>query len=346
MNVGETIDVSIVIPTYNRRGTVLRALMSGLASSPACRVEVLVVDDGSEDGTREALAEELGQPSGDQLDQDECRWDAEAGARVVYIRRGHAGANPARNTGLGLACGTYVKFLDSDDELLSGVLPREVAHADETGADVVVTGWEERQAGSEGDGAEVCVSIPAPSLENGIDDMLLGRSPWTAAALYRRQSIASLRWDPDCDKAQDWDWAWTVCLSGARFVRLDLLSAVYRHGAARRVSSDGDAFLRATRARQRILRKVEDNLRETGRLTDARARSLVQYYYKDARVIAESDGQEWRAMWRHCLELAPGFVPRETQPLARWCNRICGTCAGVRAFVALRAMARALGLAR
>jgi glycosyltransferase involved in cell wall biosynthesis len=89
--------VSVVIPTYNRAALVARAIASVLISiGPGD--EIIVVDDGSADGTA-AVVEEFGDP-------------------VRYHRIEHAGPSAARNAGLRLARGRYVAFLDSDDEWL------------------------------------------------------------------------------------------------------------------------------------------------------------------------------------------------------------------------------------
>jgi glycosyltransferase involved in cell wall biosynthesis len=93
--------VSIIVPTYNRADVVLRAIDSILRQSYP-RVEAVVVDDGSPDHTPEVLA-------------DACRKDA----RVQYIRKTpNAGCAAARNTGMGMAKGQYIAFLDDDDEFL------------------------------------------------------------------------------------------------------------------------------------------------------------------------------------------------------------------------------------
>jgi glycosyltransferase involved in cell wall biosynthesis len=88
--------VSVIIPAYNRRELVARAL-SSVTRQTALPAEVIVVDDASEDGTAEA-AERFG-------------------ARV--IRHGsNAGTAAARNTGLSRAATPWVALLDSDDEWL------------------------------------------------------------------------------------------------------------------------------------------------------------------------------------------------------------------------------------
>jgi hypothetical protein len=87
--------VSVVIPTHDRREAVLCAVRSALAQTVQS-VEVVVVDDGSGDGTREALAG--------------------LGARVRYVRRDrNGGVSAARNAGIELARAPIVAFLDSDD---------------------------------------------------------------------------------------------------------------------------------------------------------------------------------------------------------------------------------------
>ena len=86
--------VSVVIPTRDRRELVVEAARSVLAQR-GCRPEIIVVDDGSRDGSDAAL-----QGLGD---------------RLRYVRQEPRGVSAARNRGAGMACGTWLAFLDSDD---------------------------------------------------------------------------------------------------------------------------------------------------------------------------------------------------------------------------------------
>ena len=86
--------VSIVIPTYNRSMMVRRAIDSVLAQTFQ-DFEILVVDDGSTDDTRDALA---AYPES-----------------VRYVPQANQGPAAARNHGMRLARGDYIGFLDSDD---------------------------------------------------------------------------------------------------------------------------------------------------------------------------------------------------------------------------------------
>jgi glycosyltransferase involved in cell wall biosynthesis len=93
--------VSVVLPTYNRRDTIGRALASILAQSLP-PLEIIVSDDGSTDGTREFLKERFS----DQLDSGLIR----------YIPGRHGGVSAARNRALDVARGDLVAYLDSDNE--------------------------------------------------------------------------------------------------------------------------------------------------------------------------------------------------------------------------------------
>lgn len=90
--------VSVILCTYNRAGLVERAIRSVFRQTYR-RWELILVDDGSTDGSELTLA---------QL--------AKSDRRVVLISRANRGLARSRNEGLALARGTYVAFLDSDDE--------------------------------------------------------------------------------------------------------------------------------------------------------------------------------------------------------------------------------------
>jgi glycosyltransferase involved in cell wall biosynthesis len=98
--------VSVVIPTYNRRDLLAQTLASVRAQTHP-DIEIVVVDDGSTDGTREFLAGEGG---------------------VRCIRQEHAGAQRARNVGVQQSQGDYIQFLDSDDLLTAGKLAAQAEH--------------------------------------------------------------------------------------------------------------------------------------------------------------------------------------------------------------------------
>jgi glycosyltransferase involved in cell wall biosynthesis len=93
--------VSVVIPTYNRTHQTFAAVESVLAQTYR-HLEVIVVDDGSNDGSREVVK----QFADKKVSQ---------GYRVIFLSQPNRGAGNARNTGIAKARGEYVAFLDSDD---------------------------------------------------------------------------------------------------------------------------------------------------------------------------------------------------------------------------------------
>lgn len=104
----KNVQVSVVIPTYNRASYVTLAIESVLAQSyQDC--EIVVVDDGSTDGTRDVL-----EPYRD---------------RIRYLYQDNNGVSSARNAGIEEAKGKWIAFLDSDDEWLPDKLEIQMQQA-------------------------------------------------------------------------------------------------------------------------------------------------------------------------------------------------------------------------
>lgn len=107
-------DVSVIIPTYNRLWCLPRAVDS--CRNTACKTEIIVVDDGSTDGTWEWLTS--------QKD-------------IIAIKQQNQGQTYAINNGVSYATGKYIRFLDSDDFLCPGAIDNQYQKAEETAADLV-----------------------------------------------------------------------------------------------------------------------------------------------------------------------------------------------------------------
>ena len=95
--------LTVIVPAYNCAGYIDECLGSVLGQLPA-DCELVVVDDGSTDGTADALVP----------------YEARANVKVLY--RGHGGASAARNAGLAAASGAYVAFVDCDDTMKPGFI--------------------------------------------------------------------------------------------------------------------------------------------------------------------------------------------------------------------------------
>src|SRR5262249_23976964 len=97
--------VSVIIPTYNCARYIATAVESVLAQRLEDQ-EILVIDDGSTDTTRETLAR--------------------FGEKIHYIYQTNSGVSLARNRGLAVASGRYVAFLDSDDAWYPNKIHRQL----------------------------------------------------------------------------------------------------------------------------------------------------------------------------------------------------------------------------
>lgn len=118
---GDAIDVSVVIPVHNCRAYLDRCLTSALVQR--VKKEIVVVDDGSTDGSGELLDLYAAYHPGI--------------VKVIHIE-GSGGAGRPRNLGIEHATGRYVFFCDADDYLGPEALERMVAMADANGTDIVL----------------------------------------------------------------------------------------------------------------------------------------------------------------------------------------------------------------
>jgi glycosyltransferase involved in cell wall biosynthesis len=113
--------MSVIIPTHNRKSLLLRTLDSvARQSPPGDLLEVVVVVDGSSDGTTEALQSLQEMPF-----------------RLRVVQQKHAGQAVARNRGAATAGGEFLVFVDDDMKLQSGFL-RLIESELGSGADVVL----------------------------------------------------------------------------------------------------------------------------------------------------------------------------------------------------------------
>ncbi|MFF4619331.1 glycosyltransferase family 2 protein [Nonomuraea jabiensis] len=120
-NGDDAVDVSVVIPAHNCRAYLDRCLTSVLVQR--VKKELIVVDDGSTDGSAELL--------------DLYAAYHKASVKVVHIDASGAAGRP-RNVGIEHASGRYVFFCDADDYLGPEALERMVAMADRNGSDIVL----------------------------------------------------------------------------------------------------------------------------------------------------------------------------------------------------------------
>jgi glycosyltransferase involved in cell wall biosynthesis len=199
--------VSIVIPTYNRTQLLMeRSLPSCLAQTHP-DIEVIVVGDGTEQATVDAMAEVtdprvtfVNLPRADYPDNANALWCA--------------GGVPPFNHGLDIATGDWVTMLGDDDELM----PRH--------AEILLALAEETEAG--------CVYGRAEVVGHGFLGWWPPRYGGLTNALWK--ASYGYRWNPDCWKvnlAADWELWSRMLADGVKFAFTE--EVVYRYFPAHRV---------------------------------------------------------------------------------------------------------------
>lgn len=175
--------ISVIVPVFNVKGYLKRCIDSILHQTFQC-FEVILVDDGSDDG------------SGRICDDYQTQYD-----NIKVIHKQNAGLGFARNSGMEIAKGRYIMFVDSDDYISHDCLQNLYEAADGNEADCVVAGFtviysNGRQKSFpcarnakifEGDEIRELLLGSLGSLPGSKKDVPYGQYVW--ARLYKRQVI-------------------------------------------------------------------------------------------------------------------------------------------------------------
>jgi len=301
--------VSILIPCFNAERWVAQAIESALSQTWAEK-EIIVVDDGSQDGSLDSI-----KSFGDQI-----RWE-------TGLNRG---GNVARNRLLDLARGEWLQYLDADDYLLPSKIERQVSFlrdhptCDVVYSPVLLVNWSEHIVEQE----------VTPIREPRDPWILLARwwLPQTGGPLWRRQAIINAGgWKPDQPCCQEHELYLRLLQSGAEFCYFDECHAAYRNW-----SQDGTVSKRnraeVRRQRLAIEERAERFLESRGELTRSRLQALNQARFEIARMTWLEDRAAAAEIVFEIEERQPGFVPElpAARGRYRWIYRIFGFSAAER----------------
>lgn len=163
--------ISVIMPCFNAGAFLAEAVGSALDDQDE-DVEVVIVDDGSEDNSVD-VARSLA---------------AKYPGRVTLGSSARRGPYPARNQALALARGSLVAFLDADDWWAPGTLRKLRSALDAHQADVAYCGWQ-----NVGIGLNAPPYVPPDYLSDDVSVQFLRSCPWPIhAALIRRTVLDSL----------------------------------------------------------------------------------------------------------------------------------------------------------
>lgn len=216
--------VTVIVPTYNVEAYVDDCLNS-ILSQDYPEMEVIVVDDGSTDGTVAALAA--------------------YGDRVRLVRQENRGAAAARNHGLALARGTYVTFLDGDDIWLPGKVKAQVVYMEcHPNVGMTYGRWEEwRRTRGRGFAMPEWVERMGTHDEEAVPGIVPEGSGWlyhklltdflvtTIAVMLRRGIVEQIGYfDETLERGEDYEY-WLRVSRVTEIHKLDRVMALYRlHG--------------------------------------------------------------------------------------------------------------------
>lgn len=200
--------VSIIVPVYNVKKYITATIESVLAQTYT-NWELLLIENGSTDGTREFLEQYL------QENQDD---------RIRYVAMGeNAGAAAARNYGMDLSSGRFVAFLDSDDLWQKEKLEHQVAFMKKHDAAFSFTGYE--FADETGTGTGKVVYVPKTLCYK---KALQNTTIFTSTVMFDTKKLSKDRLHMPLVKSEDTALWWRILRSGETAYGLQENLVLYR----------------------------------------------------------------------------------------------------------------------
>jgi len=264
--------ISVVMPCYNAAPFVVEAVECVMGQSHG-DVELIIVDDGSTDGSKEIL-----QTLASSHPQ-----------RIVLLHQDRRGPYPARNLGLKHAKGGLVSFLDADDYLAQDCLEKLATALDQQGADVAYCGWQNFGEGARG-------SQPYVPPDYATMDMaaeFLRSCPWPIhAALVRREAVDAISgFSERCFSSMDYDFWLRLYAHTQRIVRVPEVMAFYRwHGGGQISKTRWKQVLDALQVRRDFIAQHPERV---SHLSQAKLSEL-----SDGYLMREA----YRSYWKRDLE--------------------------------------------
>jgi hypothetical protein len=271
--------VSILIPCYNAQTWVRQSVESALGQTYPNK-EVIVVDDGSTDGSLDVL-----RSFGD----------------AIQLETGpNRGGNVARNRLLALSQGKWLSYLDADDYLLPDKVQRQIELVFSRGdLDIVYSPIIYRV---EATGEELHFTIE--DKEDAIANYLGWSAFSTNSLLWRRAAVAEAGgWRESQKVCQEHELLSRLIIGGCRFALSDVCSTIYRFHGNQTVSNRSSET--TTRQRMMLTDRLADYLHTTGQLTDKRRSAIARARLESARSMYRVDRPYARDLMRKALRAGP-----------------------------------------
>jgi glycosyltransferase involved in cell wall biosynthesis len=302
---------SVIVPTFNR-AEMLGAALASIRKQNYQNIEVIVVDDGSNDETADIVAEHTDyfrQTHGENT--------------LLYVHQKNSGAPTARNRGLAHASGDYLLFMDSDDLLAKEGLAAVMARFKQCDAEFLHGKVSEVDGMGGALGRE---AIGGEYEETG--DGLMNYSWHTMGAVYSRACIERVGlWATALTGSQDWEYQVRVKLFGGKGEFIDTVLGYWRQHDTQRL---GTKTLRPeyVKSVQEACRLIIANAEKANRCDGVLRMRVAKRLLVHA---AEWGAHGFTSDKAECLELAENISQhRLSVALAcsmlrispRWCARI------------------------
>lgn len=225
--------VSVIVPVYNVKNYIVETIESVRAQSYT-QWELLLVEDGSQDGTAEVIHSYLEEVKDERI-------------RLLSLPQ-NGGAARARNAGLKEAKGRYITYLDADDVWMPEKLEHQLAFVEKTQAAFSFTGYEFADEKAQGSGK--IVKVPSTL---SYQEALKNTTIWTTTVMFDTSKISKEALEMPIMKSEDTALWWRVLRSGYTAYGLNENLAKYRR-AGKSLSSNK---LEAIRRIWNLYRKSE-----------------------------------------------------------------------------------------
>ena len=271
------IKISVIVPCYNIESYLPRCIESILAQTYK-NLEVILISDGSTDGTDEVIREY-----------------AKKDSRIIPIFKENSGVSDTRNRGLDIATGDYIGFVDGDDYIEPEMYETLLKNAIENNADISHCGYQmvfpSRVDYYYNTGKKVIQDN-----KKGIRDIIVGDyvEPSPCIKIYRKNIVNNLRMPPDIKINEDVIFNFYAFVNSQKSVYEDLpfYHYILRKGSAATSKINQNKLFDPVRVRKEIFEYSLKNL-------DNEIQSVVYSSYLNSiinlyRVVSNSKLKEYK----------------------------------------------------
>ena len=280
--------LSVIIPTHKRAQFLPLAIDSALQSAPDGNVEVIVVPNGSDESWRTSANLYKNEP------------------KVHWCPISIAHANAARNHGMRLAKGEYIRFLDDDDYFYPESARAQLSHLMDKCGDLSFADIE--QIDTQTKTRKILHQIKTDDYYAAV--LSPTNSTATNALVYRRELTEDLLWDISINKNQDIYWALSLCEAkkNMKTVRFDGVVGAWIQHHLPRVSKGHHPNIVSKEEVHHIF-KLTSALSSENQLTQKRAEAAADHLWQCIHKSLMYDPLFWIGVAKKTEAIARGRNP-------------------------------------